>query len=457
MWARRLLLRRPNHLITSRLRPAVQRHNGTQTTVLGKNLTASRGHASDAANAPESATSRSKPDLLGSDQYRRRTVATKRHLYLVLDDHEHEYGIYKLDLDADPDTDSADARPLPEPAVIRLEVPKPPDNPRLFYAQSQFTAVGSCIVTTGAGWSEYLGQFTQGHALTIVYDTKTAALSSAYDLPENMDDGPEVAVAVGNRLYVLTPDGGAGGLQCMTTDCGDDDEKPWRWRPFSGSSRCFWGTEFFHHSPLFSGLEARAHAVHPQGRAFFVSFVDNRSQDDVTFSYDTVSNDWTRVGGWKLPFRGSAGYDRELDAWVGLHADKDDEEEARRIDGHLCACRVPSGDRPPEWKVGREKMVLDDAGWRHVDTRPEYMGERVDVKLVHMAERGEYCLVERLRRREGPDEKECLRDGDECLLRLTTFRVKYGDDGELIVAHRRARSYRVPRYRQHFVAQAFWI
>jgi hypothetical protein len=28
---------------------------------------------------------------------------------------------------------------------------------------------------------------------------------------------------------------------------------------------------------------------------------------------------------------------------------------------------------------------------------------------------------------------------------LTSFRVKYGDDGELIVAHRRACSYRVPR------------
>jgi hypothetical protein len=128
-------------------------------------------------------------------------------------------------------------------------------------------------------------------------------------------------------MYVLTPDGGAGGLQCITTYCGDDDEKPWRWRPFYGSSRCFWGTEFFHDSPLFGGLEARAHAVHPQGCAFFVSSVDNRSPDDASFSYDTVSNDWTHVGDWKLPFRGSAGYDRELDVWVKLHVDKDDEED----------------------------------------------------------------------------------------------------------------------------------
>ena len=112
--------------------------------------------------------------------------------------------------------------------------------------------------------------------------------------------------------------------------------------------------------------------------------------------------------------------------------DEDNDEDARRLDGYLCACRVPSsdGDRPPEWKVGREKVLVLD----------------VDAKLVRMGERGEYCLIERLRRREGANEKEGRLVGtewvrrltafhpEECLLRLTTFRVKYGDDGELIVA-----------------------
>jgi hypothetical protein len=107
-----------------------------------------------------------------------------------------------------------------------------------------------------------------------------------------------------------------------------------------------------------------------------------------------------------------------------------------RTDGHLCACRVPlpsSGQRPPDWKVGEEKMLLEHPDWRHVDA-----------KLVQMTGRGEYCLVERLRRK-GTDEKECLPDGDECLLRVFRLRVKRGDDGELvaIVDRRYARSYSV--------------
>ncbi|KAI4985871.1 hypothetical protein ZWY2020_018501 [Hordeum vulgare] len=55
-----------------------------------------------------------------------------------------------------------------------------------------------------------------------------------------------------------------------------------------------------------------------------------------------------------------------------------------------------------------------------------------------MAERGEHCLVERSPH-EGTDEKERLPDGDECLLRVTTFQVKYNDDGELVkTVHRRS-------------------
>jgi hypothetical protein len=75
-----------------------------------------------------------------------------------------------------------------------------------------------------------------------------------------------------------------------------------------------------------------------------------------------------------------------------------------------------------------------------------------------MTGRGEYCLVERLRRK-GTDEKECLPDGDECLLRVFRFRVKCGDDGELvaIVDRRYARSYRVSRYRDDFEVGVFWI
>ncbi|KAL6657311.1 hypothetical protein ACP70R_005091 [Stipagrostis hirtigluma subsp. patula] len=58
---------------------------------------------------------------------------------------------------------------------------------------------------------------------------------------------------------------------------------------------------------------------------------------------------------------------------------------------------------------------------------------------------GRYCLVEILTR-EGVDVEGCIGDGDKCVLRLTMFCVKYGDDGELtFTARRPARSYKVSR------------
>lgn len=53
-----------------------------------------------------------------------------------------------------------------------------------------------------------------------------------------------------------------------------------------------------------------AHALHPEGRAFFVSsrlfcYVDRAVSYD-TFSYDTERGEWTHHGDWKLPFQGQA-------------------------------------------------------------------------------------------------------------------------------------------------------
>jgi hypothetical protein len=97
-----------------------------------------------------------------------------------------------------------------------------------------------------------------------------------------------------------------------------------------------------------------------------------------------------------------------------------------------------------------DKILTDDPDRR-----------RIDFKLVYMGERGEYCLFERLRL-EGPDEiKECLREGHDCLLCLTMFRLKNGcrepHDDYLMITDRRARFYKVSRYRKDFEAQAFWI
>ncbi|KAF7061758.1 hypothetical protein CFC21_068425 [Triticum aestivum] len=449
MWACRSFLRRPNPLSIPRtLRPAIHRQDANQrTTVHGKNhLTASpRRHVSDAANRdphhPAAAT-----------------TTTRRHLYVVLDDHKHEYGIYKLDvggdLDGDHDvgSDPDSARRLPDPAVIRVEVPTAIED-----LAARFAALGSCIITTGSSPNTY-GLREEHYGVTLVYDTDTAALSVACNVPKGLRDGFREAVAAGGRLYAfedvteLHDERGweieplrpcPGGMHCMTTDRGRDaDESRWCWLPFSGSSRCFWSAD--PESPPFFPEAMVAHAE--AGRAIFVSA--SAFHNDVrTFSYDTARDDWTRCGGWALPFVGRAGYDAELDAWVGLH------RKGYDTDGHLCVCRVPVPtsdlDRTPQpqWKIGGEKVILEHPDWRHVDA-----------KLVHMAERGQHCLVERLRR-EGTDEKESLPDGDECLLVVTTFQVKYGDDGELVTSadRRYARTYKVSRYRDDFEVAAFWI
>jgi hypothetical protein len=78
--------------------------------------------------------------------------------------------------------------------------------------------------------------------------------------------------------------------------------------------------------------------------------------------------------------------------------------------------------------------------------------------------------MERLVPSKGAKDDECLGDDkkaflrrwlpeeEECLLRLTAFRVERGHDGEPVATARRAaRSYRLSRYNKFFDAQAFWM
>lgn len=138
-----------------------------------------------------------------------------------------------------------------------------------------------------------------------------------------------------------------------------------------------------------------------------------------------------------LPFKGPAHYDHQLDAWVGLNRGSVYPDYA--ADGYLCACPVMSGWQPPKWQIGKEKLFLEDSHWRHVDA-----------KLVYMRELGKYCFVERLLP-EGADKSMCV-------LRLTTFVVKYGEDGELITMTQWPPCfYKAPIYRPSFDVQAFWM
>jgi hypothetical protein len=179
-----------------------------------------------------------------------------------------------------------------------------------------------------------------------------------------------------------------------------------------------------------------------------------------TFSFSTASRKWTRRGEWHMPVVGHAHFDGHLDAWVGLHAVNLDGNMygPRVMDGHLCAGNAMSA--PTNWKVGKDKLFRldedDAAGWR-----------QVDAKLVQIAldEGGsEYCLMERLRPKEDEEgeetgkEKTWWGEGRKGLLRLTSFRVEPGQDGQPMVSSRNLpRSYQVSCHSRHFDAQVFFI
>jgi hypothetical protein len=466
MWACRSFLRRPNALIASRLQPAY-RHDPTNAAVPCRNLiAASRRHVSDATNGdPHPAAAEA--------------ATTKQHLYLVLDDQKKDYGIYKLDVDADLlDGGHGGSDSLPRPAHIRMGVPEK-------YRSAQFASTGGCIVATGCLPYEGLIHGDDFAIVTILYDVKTATLSVSTHPTETLQDGYVVAVPVENRMYVLdSHTDTVDSFHVMTTskdDDGDDfttdgddaatdgddvaadgevKQRDWGWYPDSPSSRCGWTyggkVRSWSEQLPFSPDNIQAYAVHPRGCTIYVSA--RVSYDYVeTFAYDTtiMAADWTSCVIWGLPFKGHARYDRQLNMWVGLdlHVDEEDDGQGEGTTGYLCACGIPPSEYPEDYPPGparvcsMEKILLDDPDRR-----------RIDFKLVYMGERSEYCLFERLRP-EGAGEKKSLADGEECVLRLTMFHLKYESDepDHIRIMDRRACSYKVSRHRGDFEAQAFCL
>jgi hypothetical protein len=267
--------------------------------------------------------------------------------------------------------------------------------------------------------------------------------------------------ALDRRVFVDGDHCLGGGLHCLRLQQEDgkrlsssisNNKAGWDWDWETSPADCHsptrwhWGAR---HLPLtLSSYDIRATALHPRGRAFFVSvccgYTGSQSQRPGTLSYSTEKGRWARHGDWELPFVGQAHYDGGLRAWVGLHGG-----EGYEPDGYLCSCDVPHRGRrrraraAPGWKLGKERLFLED---------PE---RHVDAKLVDMGG-GRFCLVEMLTR-EGVSWEERLGDGDRCVLRLTTFGVEYGDDGELTTTARRpARSYKLSSHRGGFDWQAFW-
>nr|TKW36341.1 hypothetical protein SEVIR_2G434200v2 [Setaria viridis] len=430
MWAS---LRRPRALLLCHhlQYPIRRRATGPPPLALGA---ASRGHAWDASDGDHRKDAKAKPASPGRGRPEGRAAnrlpaSEQKHLYLVLKDTKNGFAFHKVGMDDDPNGEAAESGApgrLPEPPVLRVE----------HLDIYNFAALGRNIIGIGAPIRRSAYDDTRDEADTLTFDTRTAALAIMPDVPEGVGEHRiEAAVPVGNMLYVIEngspvewseykDDFCTGGLHCLKLDeqaeqqdAGGDDKASLK-------------------------LDEQQDA----GGGDKASSSSKPSEERWSWWDDPYhSGRWTRHGDWELPFVGQAHYDAGLRAWVGLHGDG-----KHKLDGYLCACDVPRlGLRGPVpgWKLGKEKLFLKD---------PE---RHVDAKLVDMGGGGRFCLVEILLLEAAVDSGNWLDGaGDKCMLRLTTFRVKYGDDGELTTTARQpTRSYTLPKFWHRFGWQAFWM
>ncbi|KAF8769689.1 hypothetical protein HU200_006295 [Digitaria exilis] len=353
----------------------------------------------------------------------RRRTASRKQLYLVLNDAKHGNGIHKLDMDTDVAAgvlDSGALPRLPNPPVLRFDDKwmKP------------LAVLGSKVIGMSDGLTNTYDEDNRSDGHTLTFDTRTAKLALVLDLPNGIRNNRTVlAVAAGDdRLFVIE-DGtvyhGAdydnkfcmgGGLHCLKLQ--DDDTAARTWLP-----------------------KARAQVVLSNATVSTTTVAGAPSRT----TRSIVIGRATATGSCRT-FIGQAHYDEGLNAWVGLHAQRDG-LRGFMPDGNICACDVPGldGAAVPDWKLGKEKLFYED---------PE---RHVDAKLVAMGSSGRFCLVE-IMTMPGVDWKECLcDDDDEYVLRLTAFRVEYENDRELTTTdHRPARSFMMRDYGYSDHWLAFW-
>lgn len=138
---------------------------------------------------------------------------------------------------------------------------------------------------------------------TSIYDAGLNALRTAPTL--SRPKYSPISVAVGQRLYVLDSSrrvvGASDKEHCFEAlvygpDGGGYDD--WRYSSLP--------------SPPYRPGDIDAYAV-VGGSDVWVS-----SEDESTYSFDTVRGTWSKQGDWPLPFRGLAEYVPEYKLWFGL-------------------------------------------------------------------------------------------------------------------------------------------
>lgn len=328
----------------------------------------------------------------------------QKHLYLVLDDWDQGFTIRKIDADDDSRLD------LSDPPVLRLASPAPCY--RMF-----FTSLGTHILAV-----------SNQHPVTLAYDTDTAALAAGPTLPDALLGGHDIFVPAADKLYAFghqfreRPQT----VEVMSSSASKHlrssliPSKDWSWRSVVPS-------------PFTEDERIRSYAVHPDGCTVFVSsrFSRTRDQRSRTFSFNISNCEWRCHGDWELPFKHQGYFDSDLNAWVGLHED-----------GYIGTCEVASCSSSSssstagqlDWKMAKDKLWIEEQQAARGPT------------LTCMGN-ARFCLVDSV-------------EGEEfngCMLRITTFRLRYSSKGELQIIDLKTSSCPVSKHHNTFSPVAFWM
>ncbi|CAL5012110.1 unnamed protein product [Urochloa decumbens] len=345
--------------------------------------------------------------------------AKRKHLYLALDDWRGGYSVHKLDADDMPDH-------LSEPPAVRVTGPD--------WGQMSFAGFGTNILIA---LNQRCPESFPTAPRSLIYSTDTAALTVGPCLPHDHFCDLDSTMTTGGKLYarswVFDKD--------RESPCFSDHMQILRptgledlWDP---SFRWSWDSKPIPPSML-RERRITCQAMHPDGRTIFMS-----TDCKITYSYDTNNGEWKDLGDWELPFKDQAYFDRDLDAWVGLHATED---------GCVCLCPVASrstaATQPPKCTMLKERLRRynkDDPRYQY----PMFSREKA-TSLTYMGD-GRFCLVEDIACSEF-----VYRDGS--VVHVTLFGLKYDNKGELRTkAHRTTRSYAVSKNGPRFSHAMLWI
>ncbi|KAM3370095.1 hypothetical protein ACQJBY_017772 [Aegilops geniculata] len=267
----------------------------------------------------------------------------------------------------------------------------------------------------------------------LVYDVRTP--SFVVGPPQSGDPDPypvdPIYIPVGGRLFALAADS----FQLLYPPPyyeSDWEEFVWAWQTLP--------------EPPFSHDLVACYAVHSDRRTIFVSV---GGEAPATYSFDTseaLMDDgdcrWKHHGEWTMPFDGRAHFVPELSVWVGLSGCRRESEHVLQI---AAIDEVSENFDGSQQGLGL-KLCKEELSSLHPGE------ELVGATLVAMGGGSKFCLVEYIYYESDSEltgstsSKENEEQQDRgCLMRLTTFSLKYDKNGGLAIGNnRRILQYSVP-------------